>query len=258
MGAEDDAYPDRPLPLPRAHQRVVETGLTLELLGRSVAARYGRTEGDDHGRVVARGEGLRDYVMAAALTWRALLSTRTAGPLESQELVRALENNRRVVDGGTLMQSVFADHGFDDDVPDLLGTQDFPYEMAFVTVQMKIVDHYQVMLEGPLVDGERSVMLVEHPAVLRAATEYWRAVRATARPAEVVAASSPGLAAFTPRQRAVVALLSRDVADERAAELLGISVRTLRSEVAAVKDRLGVGTRFAAGVALGRLRADGA
>ncbi|MCH1867549.1 hypothetical protein [Nocardioides sp. CFH 31398] len=247
---------DPPSPGPGLHDEVLEAALRLSRARDAFAARYAATEGDDHGRVVARGEQLFDYVMAASFGWRELLATRTASPSGAAGILAGLRNNRRIIDTGTRMESVFADHGFGDDLPELLGGQPSESRLGFVPFEMKILDQHKVMLEGPQVGDERSLMIVEHPAVLAAARAYWQAARRAARPAAEVAERGPAaLAQFSARQRAVIALLTRDVADDRAAELLGISVRTLRAEVAAVKDRLGVGSRFAAGVALGRLRA---
>ncbi|WP_299057999.1 hypothetical protein [uncultured Nocardioides sp.] len=255
-GPEDEARPDRPS-LPPTQQRVVEAALRLSRARDAVALRYAVSEGDDHGRVVARGPDLLDHVMEASRGWRDLVATRTAGPLSSAGMVRALQNNQRILGDGTRMQSVFADHGFDDDLPDLLSGHSTHYRMGLVPFEMKILDQRTVMLEGPTVDHGRSVMLVSHPAVLSAALAYWSAVRRASDPAVAVAERGAGpLSVFSARQRAVVALLGRGVADDPAADLLGISVRTLRAEVAAVKDLLGVDTRFAAGVALGRLHAE--
>lgn len=233
----------------------METALRLSRLRDAVAVRYAATEGDDHGEVVARGPDLVDHVMAASRGWRDLVATRTASPQSSAGMVRALQNNRRILGDGTRMRSVFADHGFDDDLPDLLSGHTADYRLGLVPFEMKIFDQRRVMLEGPVVDGGRSVMVVSHPAVLSAAQAYWAAAQQASDAAADVAERGAGaLSRFSTRQRAVIALLSRDVADDPAADLLGISVRTLRAEVAAVKERLGVETRFAAGMALGRLR----
>lgn len=235
----------------------METALRLSRLRDAVAVRYAAAEGDDHGEVVARGPDLADHVMAASRGWRDLVATRTASPLSAAGMVRALQNNQRILGDGTRMRSVFADHGFDEDLPDLLSGQAADYRMGLVPFEMKILDQRRVMLEGPVVDGGRSVMVVSHPAVLSAALAYWAAARqASEAAADVADRGAAALSRFSTRQRAVIALLSRDVADDPAADLLGISVRTLRADVAAVKERLGVDTRFAAGMALGRLRAE--
>lgn len=248
--------PDPSLTFVGARHEVLEAALRLSRARDAVAARYAVTEGDDHGQVVARGEQLFDYVMAASFGWRELLATRTASPNGSAGIVTGLRNNRRILDTGTRMESIFADHGFDDDLPEMLSGQPSESRLGFVPFEMKILDGRKVMLEGPQVGDERSLMIVGHPAVVGAAHDYWEAAKRAARPSAEVAERGPSaLAQFSVRQRAVIALLSRDVADDKAAELLGISVRTLRSEVAAVKDRLGVDSRFAAGMALGRLRA---
>ena len=55
---------------------------------------------------------------------------------------------------------------------------------------------------------------------------------------------------LTSRQQQVVALLLSDLADEAVAASLGVSVRTVRSDVAAILAALGVKSRFAAGARL--------
>jgi DNA-binding NarL/FixJ family response regulator len=50
------------------------------------------------------------------------------------------------------------------------------------------------------------------------------------------------------RQRHIIDLMSRDLSDERIAEKLGISVRTVRYDICAIMSALGVRSRFAAGL----------
>jgi DNA-binding NarL/FixJ family response regulator len=55
---------------------------------------------------------------------------------------------------------------------------------------------------------------------------------------------------LTPRQGQVVALMASGANDDAIAAALGVSVRTVRSDVAGILDALGVQSRFAAGVRL--------
>jgi DNA-binding NarL/FixJ family response regulator len=58
------------------------------------------------------------------------------------------------------------------------------------------------------------------------------------------------LSDLTPRQRQVVALMADGLGDDAIATAIGVSTRTVRSDIAALLDLLGVRTRFAAGVRL--------
>jgi LuxR family transcriptional regulator, transcriptional regulator of spore coat protein len=59
---------------------------------------------------------------------------------------------------------------------------------------------------------------------------------------------------LSPRERELVALLSRGHTDQEAAVRLGISPRTVTALVRGLMDRLGVDNRFQLGLALGVLR----
>jgi DNA-binding NarL/FixJ family response regulator len=112
---------------------------------------------------------------------------------------------------------------------------------------MKIVDRRSVLLQGPVIDGEPTVMSVSSAPCLEAAWRYWEAAIASAFPAADGVATIDDL---TSRQRQVAALLATGIGDEAIAASLGVSVRTVRSDVAALLDTLGVRSRFAAGVRL--------
>lgn len=61
-----------------------------------------------------------------------------------------------------------------------------------------------------------------------------------------------GLDHLTERQRRILALLAADVRDESIAAALGVSVRTVRADIAGVLNLLGVRSRFAAGLRVRR------
>jgi DNA-binding NarL/FixJ family response regulator len=112
-------------------------------------------------------------------------------------------------------------------------------------VQMNIVDRRFVLLHGPFYDGVPSLMQVIAPECLDAAWRYWHAAVASSYPANEDEAGE--LDSFTPRQRQVAALLAVDTRDEAIAEVLGVSIRTVRSDIAQMMEALGVRSRFAAG-----------
>jgi DNA-binding NarL/FixJ family response regulator len=126
-----------------------------------------------------------------------------------------------------------------------------PYYFCRGTLQMKILDRRMVLLEGPNVGGERSLIAVTDPRVLTAALRYWAAVTPTA----VNAADTlhpVGGRELTARQREIAGLMTADLTDDTIARLLGVSVRTVRTEIAAIMRTLHVRTRFSAGLRLGQ------
>ena len=127
--------------------------------------------------------------------------------------------------------------------------EQYPPSRFFVPsrdMQMKICDRSFVLLQGPVLDGQPTVMSVREPRCLAAAWEYWHRIMDSAYPvAEHPAFSARGL---TVRQRQIVALLSADLNDDAIAAALGVSVRTVRGDIAEVMRIVGARSRFAAGV----------
>ena len=125
------------------------------------------------------------------------------------------------------------------------------YRFCRATYQLKILDRRTVLLEGPPLGGERSLIAVTAAPVVAAAWRYWQ----TAHPTAVSAAALRGAvvrdADLTARQQEIAGLMVADLGDEAIAHLVGVSVRTVRSEIAAILRALGVRTRFSAGVRLG-------
>ncbi|WP_139131425.1 helix-turn-helix transcriptional regulator [Micromonospora halophytica] len=62
----------------------------------------------------------------------------------------------------------------------------------------------------------------------------------------------PGVVRLTERQLDVAALLSRGAKDATSARLLGVSLRTVTSDIGKLMDAFGVATRWEAGMAIGR------
>jgi DNA-binding CsgD family transcriptional regulator len=229
------------------HRQAVLDAAALLQVRRSEAAALlarGRLPG---GEVVAvGGEAVNRWLAEGVTTWRELLSVRPAAT--TAQLRASLPANRAVVERGVHMVSLF-DHDATEPGARVLLAGEPPgtYLFTVAPVQMKIVDRRFVLLQGPTVDGQGSVMAVETPACLEAAWRYWRAALAAAFPVDRVVR---GPIRLTPRQRQVVALLASDLADEAIAASLGVSVRTVRSDIAALLDALGVRSRFAAGLQL--------
>jgi DNA-binding NarL/FixJ family response regulator len=84
---------------------------------------------------------------------------------------------------------------------------------------------------------------------LSVARAYWEAVLASSFPA---VEAGQGLDHLSGRQRQILALLATDAKDESIAASLGVSVRTVRADIAEVMRLLGVRSRFAAGLRVRR------
>ncbi|HEU4811176.1 MAG TPA: helix-turn-helix transcriptional regulator [Nocardioides sp.] len=227
-------------------QAVLDAAALLQLRRRDAAAMLSRGE-DPGGEIVARGyEGTNRWMFEAAQGWRELLSVRPAATVA--QLRVSLPNNRLMLDRGLKMVSVFDYDRLDHEARLLLtGEDDERYLFGFATVQMKIVDRSQVLLQGPFEDDEPTIMALRGSACLEAAWRYWHAVAASSFPA---VSEARELEALTPRQRQIVAMLATDARDEVIAATLGVSVRTVRSDIAALMSSLGVRSRFSAGLRL--------
>lgn len=226
-------------------QEALDAAAILQMRRSELAARLARGE-DCQARVVARTlAGINEWMREDCLGWRDLLSVRPSGTLP--QLRVSVPYNRSLVATGLQMVSLL-DH--DGCVPAarifLANEEPGYYRFGVGPVQMKIIDRRYVLLQGPFVDDESTLMAVTAPDCLAAAWQYWHASMASSFPAEEEAAG--GLAALTPRQRQVVVLLADDTRDAAIAETLDVSVRTVRSDIAELMERLGVRSRFAAGV----------
>jgi DNA-binding NarL/FixJ family response regulator len=104
-----------------------------------------------------------------------------------------------------------------------------------------------VLLEGPIIDGQPTVMLTADLPCLTAADAYWRAVLDTSFACSQAPERIPGL---SDRQCQVLALLTAELSDEQVAASLGVSVRTVRGEIARAMAELGVRSRFSLGRAV--------
>ncbi|GAB3765760.1 hypothetical protein GCM10027600_14780 [Nocardioides ginsengisegetis] len=229
-----------------ARQAVLDAAALLQVRRSQVAAALSRGE-DVEAQVMARGiDGTNDWMMRAAYDWRELCSVRPAATVA--QLRVSLPNNRALLERGLRMVSLFDYDRLDRGARLLLaGEGSECYRFAFATVQMKIVDRRTVLLQGPFVDGEPTVMAVQSPACLAAARGYWEAVVASSFSTSEEPGQVDGL---TPRQQQIVAMLATDARDEVVAATLGVSVRTVRSDIAALMEALGVRSRFSAGLRL--------
>ena len=225
-------------------QAVLDAAAVLQ--ARRTEASATAADGASGARIVARGQDINRWMLRASETWHDLRSVR---PMTSAAEIRlSLANNRAQVRRGMFMESVFDLGGTDLEARILLANETVgTYLLSFAPVQMKIVDRLLVLLQGPFVEGESTVMAVSSQACLDAAWRYWDAVMAVAQPMHASVASLSGI---TARQRQVIALMTSGASDDAIAAGLGVSVRTVRSDIASILDALGVQSRFAAGVRL--------
>lgn len=236
-----------------SRQAALDAAAALQVRRSEIAASL---EGGDRrgAKVVARtSAGVNEWMREDCRTWRELMSVRPAATV-AQVRVSLPQNRARVTDG-LQMLSLF-DHDGCDPVARLLVASEPSggYLFGVGPVQMKIVDRRRVLLQGPFLDDDPTLMAVTDRDCLAAAWRYWHAAVAASFPAEEVAVG--GLGELTPRQRQVIALLAADTRDEGIAETLGVSVRTVRSDLAELMETLGVRSRFAAGVRVKELLRD--
>lgn len=198
-------------------------------------------------RFLGRGSQQLNVAMAqAARSWRHLESIRISGTAE--QLSVSLPNNALLMAAGLRMTSVWHHPGLEPDARLMLSGEDpSVYFFGYAPVQMKLVDGRSVLLEGPLVRGERTVIDVEDRACLAAARRYWDAVMSRVHPCD---AETAALVDLTVRQRRVIALMLTSSSDDEISRKLGVSVRTVRTEIATVLSMLDAPNRFAAGVRL--------
>ena len=118
---------------------------------------------------------------------------------------------------------------------------------ATLPMKLLVADRSRALV--PLDDsGSAGVILVRSPTVVRALVELFHGLwdRATPYPPDPPERDQPG--GLTPYQRHVLSLLAAGCKDEEIAARTHVSIRTVRRNIAAILDHLGVATRFAAGV----------
>jgi len=200
-----------------------------------------------HTRIAATGAlEINRWLFEEGPRWKDMLSVRPWGRVE--ELRVTLPRNRQFVADGNRMVSVFDYQGTTPRARLLLSAEKSGrYLFAYAPLQIKIADNRQVVLDGPVVSGEPTIMLTSEPTILAAAHAYWRAVLDSSFPCSE---APERIADLTDRQRQVMAFLSTDVSDEQIAAVIGVSVRTVRADIARVMTLLGVRSRFSLGQAV--------
>jgi DNA-binding CsgD family transcriptional regulator len=244
-----DVLGDQPRRVITAEQRqaVLDAAAVLQVRRTETATALAGGRGVDAEIVDSHVDRLGQILLDEQDTWTELLSVRPEA--SSAGLRSSLPNTRALVAAGLRMISIYDVYGTGLDARRLLaGETGGTYLLSVAPVQMKIVNRDHVLLQGPFAeDGAATVMAVRSQLCLDAAWHYWNTVHAAAIPVGEVA---DPLGELTPRQQQVVALLATGAGDDPIATALGVSVRTVRSEVAQILEKLGVQSRFAAGVRL--------
>ncbi len=225
-------------------QAVLDAAAILQIRRSELAACVARGETCD-ARVVARSPAAAQvWIQNQIPGWREVFTVRPAGTLS--HLRASVPRNRALVRTGLRMVSLWDWDGLSPEARRYLaGERLGRYLFGAGPIQLNIVDRRWALLSGPFLDGETTVMAVTDHECMAAVWRYWRAAVASSYPADEDEAVE--LDRLTPRQRQVAALLAVDTRDDVIAETLGVSVRTVRADIAQLMDVLGVRSRFAAG-----------
>lgn len=228
------------------YQEVLDAAALLQLRRSNLLARLEKPPWPDWVRVVGQGPTLNEQMMRESHEWKHVLSVRQV--TTAKDLRVSLPNNRRTLAAGLKMTSLFDWSATTPAARALLaGEPSGVYFFTRAPMQVKILNLREVLLQGPASLHQPCVVAVAEPAAFEAAMRYWHALLKHARPAWV----GEGEEGFSARQQHILEMMRQDLTDQAIADVLGVSLRTVRYEVAAVLAGLGVRSRFAAGVALG-------
>jgi hypothetical protein len=165
-----------------SRQVVLDASLRLQV----IRARYcdewlaGRGEAEVHffGSNVTT---LRDWMQDKLSRCEELTAVTTMRGQTLEGFVPAHRYNQQLVRRGVRMTSYFDPSDSVDQVREfIIAADDMPYYFACGVLQVKALDGNRVIIEGPRVDGQRSVMLVRGEEVVNATRRYLKAVRDTA------------------------------------------------------------------------------
>lgn len=162
----------------------------------------------------------------------------------------AFDLDRRSRDRGIDVMSVFSPRCLS--VNPLMTSIDPTVRLGHAVTTMWVVDRTCVVLPGPVApDGSITLFTVTLPDVFDPALALWDLVWAGSRPALADGEPPP----FTPRQVQTAILLARGAKDASIARELGVSVRTVVSDMAHIVAQLDANSRVDAVLILRRGRA---
>ena len=120
-----------------------------------------------------------------------------------------------------------------------------------VPMKMKLADRTTALL--PLTPtGTAGALVVRAPVIVSALRDYFELLWDRATPLTAQRPPAPSSDRLTPAQQKVLELMAEGLPDDAIARRAEISTSTVRRHIAAIMTRLGVSSRFAAGVAAQR------
>ncbi|MFE5405579.1 LuxR C-terminal-related transcriptional regulator [Streptomyces sp. NPDC056580] len=186
------------------------------------------------------------------------LAFHPAGPLSEEAVEASRPLNQRAIARGVRFRSIYIDSIMRDRVTrshaqwmaehdcEVRTTPSLPMRLLIVDTTAAVVSGLPGQVSGTtLLFRSRPVVLA-----MRALFEaYWDHANWFS-PGSATGEASPG--EITPQERKLLELLAEGLTDSAVARSLGISVRTERRKLAGLMERLGVSSRFAAGVQAAR------
>ena len=222
-------------------QTVLDAAAVLQVRRGELAARLARGPLPT-AEVLGTSTAVDQWLVDRRSDWRELLLVEPSAT--AAQLRTSLPRHRQVVTAGARMVSLYDHDGVDEGGRLLLAAETLgSHKLAICPVRMRILNRRSVLLPGPDVGGEPSVMQVTAGPCIEAAWAYWEAALGSAVPTD----TADVIGDLTARQRLIMSLLASDLGDDAIAAALEVSVRTVRSDIAAVMDKMGVRSRFAAG-----------
>lgn len=194
-------------------------------------------------------EALKDLSSDALET----LSVRSSVTAES--LVLNHDANVRLTGAGKRMTGLF---DFETTTPEArrwlatVGYSNYRYCRGAAGLQFKVFDRRSLVIPGPWIDGDASLLRVTDPETVQAGVAQFRRLIRSSFPVAGAGEEEPS-SAITPRQWRIAILMANDLNDEAIAQRLGVSLRTVRSDIAGLLRGLGVQSRFAAGIRVSEL-----
>lgn len=234
---------------PHVQVEVSDASLPLMLLRRQALERWqrsGQPETESYRVLSRRAEEVRDTVLDLCREAHRLETVTTWVESAAALAVGDAQNRAYVAETGAEMTSYWDAGSMTPEMVRILADSDLSYHVGHGPVQLKLLDRHEVLVAGHEADEVKHLLVLRGAPAVRAALGYLGAVRRSSVPAGAL--TDPGEVSLTPRQHDVARLLTDGLRDADAAAELGVSVRTFRTEVARLLDRLGCETRFAAGV----------
>ena len=151
----------------------------------------------------------------------------------------AEELNQRSIDRGVELRTIVSERSLA--ANPLLSSLDQAVRIGHAVTTLYLVDRVRAVLPGPLDhDGFATAWTATNPEVLVPTLELWDLIWESSRPIVPDGEAAP----FTQRQVRTAVLLARGAKDTSIARELGVSVRTVVSEVATIAARLGATSRL--------------